>query len=93
MIVTQSFDREIDRKMLHDYFSRLQKAIHTMVEKGVEKGELRDDIPVALLSTAFSGIIHHTSGSRLKNTLNIDLSEDEQIAYLVTLLKGGFAKP
>ncbi|MDZ7796802.1 MAG: TetR/AcrR family transcriptional regulator [Candidatus Marinimicrobia bacterium] len=92
MIVTQSFDREIDKQMLHDYFNRLQQAIHTMVEKGVKEKELRDDIPVALLSSAISGVIHHTSGPKMKNISHIDLSEDEQIAYLVKLLKGGFAK-
>jgi AcrR family transcriptional regulator len=92
MIIEQSFDREINKKMLHDYFNRLHQALETMVETGVSKGELRDDIPAKLLSSAFSGIIHHTSGPKLKDIANTGLTQEEQVAYLIKLLKGGFAR-
>lgn len=93
MIMNQSFDREIDKKMLHDYFGRLQKAIRNMLEKAVEQGELRSDIPQGLMSAAISGMLHYTTGPKMKNLSGIKLSPEEHTHYLIQLIKGGFEKP
>ncbi len=91
-IVSQSFDKEIDKKMLHDYFARQQKAVQTMIANGVKRGELRDDIPVSILAPAITGMVHHTTGPKMKQLANITFTQDEQIDYLMKLLKGGFEK-
>ena len=91
-VMSQSFDKEIDMAMLHSYFKRQQKAIRTIVSKGVEKGELRDDIPVNLMTSAISGMIHYTSGPKMREMANIKLTLEEQIENLMKLLQGGFAK-
>jgi len=91
-IVSQSFDKEIDKKMLHDYFARQQKAVQTMIANGVKRGELRDDIPVNILAPAITGMVHHTTGPKMRQMSNINYTQDEQIDYLMKLLKGGFEK-
>lgn len=93
MIMNQSFDQEIDKKMLHDYFSRLQNAVRNTVINAMEKGELRNDIPPGLMSAAISGMLHYTTGPKMKNLAGIKLSPEEHTHYLIQLIKGGFEKP
>ena len=91
-IVSQRFDQEIDMEMLHSYFKRQQLAIRSMITKGVERGELRDDIPPILMSSAIAGMIHHTSGPKMREMAELDLTFEEQIENMMKLLQGGFAK-
>ena len=92
MLMSRSFDRDIDKRMLHDFFKRQQKSINTIVQRGVERGEIRDDIPVNLLASGITGLIHHTTGPKIKSMQKINYTKEEQINYLMKLLKGGFAK-
>lgn len=91
MIVSQSFDLEISKKILHNYFNRMQIAFRKMVKKGVEDGELRSDIPVELQSAAITGMLHHTTGPKMKHLASLRLKSDEHVKYLIKLIKGGFA--
>ncbi len=91
-VVSQSFDKEIDMKMLHSYFTRQQKATMLIIASGIEKGELRDDMPVNLITSAIVGMIHHTSGPQMRIMAGIDLTLEEHTENLITLLQGGFAK-
>ena len=91
-VVSQSFDKEIDMAMLHTYFKRQQLAIRTIMLNGVKQGELRDDIPINLMTSAISGMIHHTSGPKMRAMADINLTLEEQIENLMKLLQGGFAK-
>jgi len=91
-VVSRSFDKELDMEMLHSYFKRQQKAIQTIIEKGVKNGELRNDIPVNLMTAAISGMIHHTTGPQMRLMADIKFSHEEQANYLIKLLQGGFAK-
>jgi hypothetical protein len=91
-VVSQSFDKEIDMKMLHSYFTRQQKATMLIIASGIEKGELRDDMPVNLITSAIVGMIHHTSGPKMRAMAGINLTLEEHTENLITLLQGGFAK-
>ncbi len=92
LLISQNFDRDIDKRMLRNFFKRQQKSINTIVQKGVKQGEIRDDIPVNLLASGISGLIHYTTGPKIKKFLKINYTKEEQINYLIKLLKGGFAK-
>mgnify|MGYP001348845058 CR=1 FL=1 len=91
-VVSQSFDKELDMKMLHVYFKRQQEAVRTIIEGGIREGQLRDDIPVNLMTSAISGMIHHTTGPKMRHMADITFTNEEQVDYLMKLLQGGFAK-
>ncbi|MDD3094868.1 MAG: TetR/AcrR family transcriptional regulator [Candidatus Neomarinimicrobiota bacterium] len=91
MIVSQSFDLENSKRILHNYFNRLQNAVREMVQKGVKNGELRSDIPVDLLASAITGMLHHTTGPKMKHLTSSRLKTDEHVKYLIQLIQGGFA--
>lgn len=93
MVMSQSFDQEIDKKKLREYFSRLQNAGRKMVENGIRNKELRNDIPVELMSAAINGMLHYTSGPKMKNLSGIHLEAGEHSKHLIQLIKGGFVKP
>ncbi|MCD6447160.1 MAG: TetR/AcrR family transcriptional regulator [Candidatus Marinimicrobia bacterium] len=92
MLISRSFDRDIDKRILGNFFRQQQKSINTIVQKGVEQGKIRDDIPVNLLASGITGLIHHTTGPKIKNMQKINYTKEEQINYLMKLLKGGFEK-
>jgi len=92
LIMSQSFERGLDIKMLHDYLNRLQNAVYKMTDKGVQNGELRADIPVGLLAASVSGMIHHTTGPKIKSLTNVQLEQGMHVRYLIQLFKGGFEK-
>lgn len=91
MIVSQSFDLEISKKILHNYFNRLQNAVRKMVQKGIQNGELRSDIPVDLQTSAITGMLHHTTGPKMKHLASLRLQPEDHVKFLIQLIKGGFA--
>lgn len=92
LMFSRNFDREIDKKNFEKYFLRIQSAFRKVIEKGVKNGEIRDDIPIDLITFGITGLIHHTTGPKMKEILNIHYSLEKQSEYLIKLLKGGFAK-
>ena len=89
-VASRSFDKDIDLNMLEGYFKRQMEATIKIMEKGIKNGELRNDMPVNYITAAISGMIHHTSGPKMKIMAGIDISSDEHIDNLITLLKEGF---
>jgi len=91
-VASQSFDKTVNMGMLQDYFTRQLAAVQKIVEQGIENGELRDDIPVNLLTAALSGMIHHTTGPKMRLMAGIDISHEEQVDILLKLIQEGFKK-
>lgn len=88
----QSFDKNIDQEMLKSYYDRQKKATFKIVEQGIKNGELRDDMPINFLTFAITGMIHHTSGPKMRRISGLADSPEERIENLITLLKEGFTK-
>ncbi|MFA6618205.1 MAG: TetR/AcrR family transcriptional regulator [Candidatus Neomarinimicrobiota bacterium] len=91
-VASRSFDKNIDQEMLKGYFERQKQATFKIVEKGIENGELRDDMPLNFLTFAITGMIHHTSGPKIIKISEFANSPEERIENLITLLKEGFTK-
>jgi AcrR family transcriptional regulator len=86
------FDTGFGMKLLQEYYLRQQSAVRSIIAKGVERGELRDDIPVNLIASAIVGMIHHTTGPKMKMMADIKYTTQDQANYLMKLIRGGFEK-
>jgi AcrR family transcriptional regulator len=83
-----SFKTEI----MENFFVRQKEAIRKIFEAGIRNNELRDDISPNLMNAAMMGMIHHSTGPKMKEMNNIELSLDEHTDELIKLIQGGFAK-
>ena len=93
LMFSRNFDREIDKNIFETYFVRLQTAFRAVIQKGIDNNEIRNDIPVDLITYGITGMLHHTTGPKMKEILKIKkYTKEEHTEYLLKLLKGGFAK-
>jgi AcrR family transcriptional regulator len=79
-------------EIMQDFFVRQKQAIQQIFDDGVRNKELRDDISPNLLSAAMMGMIHHSTGPKMKEMNNIDLSLEDHTNELIRLIRGGFEK-
>ena len=82
----------LDMKKLHVIYKRQKDAVQMIIEKGIENGELRDDVPGNMIAAAIVGMVHHTTGPKMREMAGINLTKEEQAKHLLNLIRGGFEK-
>ena len=91
-LMAKEEDMKLGMEIMQEFFMRQKVAIHKIFEDGVRNNELRDDVPINLLSSAMIGMIHHTTGPKMKMMNNIEQNPEEYTDELLKLIRGGFEK-
>jgi AcrR family transcriptional regulator len=85
-------DVKLGLEIMQDFFQRQKNALQTIFEDGVRNNELRDDVPINLLSSAMMGMIHHTTGPKMREMNHLEQDPEEYTDELLKLIRGGFEK-
>ncbi len=91
-IMNKEIDASFGVEILQDFFMRQKEALQKIFDDGIRNKELRDDISPNLLSAAMMGMIHHTTGPKMREMNNIDLDLVCHTNELMKLIRGGFEK-
>jgi len=91
-LIAKEEDIKLGMEIMQDFFKRQKEALNKIFEDGVKNKELRDDIPINLLSSAMMGMIHHTTGPKMREMNNLEQNPDEYTDELLKLIRGGFEK-
>jgi len=91
-IMNKEIDVSFGVEILQDFFARQKDALQKIFDEGIRNKELRDDISPNLLSAAMMGMIHHSTGPKMREMNNIDLDLACHTNELMKLIRGGFEK-
>ncbi|MCF7832206.1 MAG: TetR/AcrR family transcriptional regulator [Candidatus Marinimicrobia bacterium] len=91
-IMNKEINASFGVEIIEDFFIRQQDAVQKIFDDGIRNNELRDDISPNLLRAALMGMIHHSTGPKMKEMNNIDLDLACHTNELMKLIQGGFEK-
>jgi len=91
-IMAKEMDISFGIEIMHDFLKRQKEAMQKIFDDGIRNKELRDDISPNLLAAAMMGMVHHSTGPKMREMNQIDLDPDEHTDELLKLIRGGFEK-
>ena len=91
-LMAKEEDMRLGVEIMQNFFKRQKASLYKIFEDGVRNNELRDDVPINLLSSAMMGMIHHTTGPKMREINNIEQDPEEHTDELLKLIRGGFEK-
>jgi TetR/AcrR family transcriptional regulator, cholesterol catabolism regulator len=91
-IMNKEINLSFGIEIMQDFFVRQKAALQKIFDDGIRNNELRDDISPNLLSAAMMGMIHHSTGPKMKEMNDINLDMACHTNELLKLIRGGFEK-
>ena len=79
-------------EILQDFYERQKEALQKIFDDGIRNKELRDDISPNLIRAALMGMIHHSTGPKMREMNDITLNLECHTNELMKLIRGGFER-